>query len=216
MRLRPTLAALFLSLASFATAATTPIHVAMIFDDGPHGEQTPKLLAVFAEEQVHVTFGIVGQNAETNAALLQAVVAGGHEIANHSYSHKHPKDLDAAGVEAEVTKGQAAITAAAGVAPTWYWPPYVAIDDNVRAATAKLGLKIYYAPKIAVSGDYMNTVSAEEILQRATTNIEDGTVILFHEWRPETGAQIKAVITKLKQQGCVFDTFSEMAQHLEK
>ncbi len=214
MRLLPTLASLFLSLASFAAAATAPIHVAMIFDDGPHAEQTPKLLALFAEEQVHVTFGTVGKNAEANPALLKTVVAAGHEVANHSYSHKHPKDFDAAGVEAEVTKGQEAITAAAGVAPTWYWPPFIAIDDKVKAATAKLGLKIYYAPKIAVSGDYMNTVSAEEILRRATTNIEDGSVILFHEWRPETAEQIKAVIEKLKQQGCVFDTFSELAKHL--
>jgi len=39
-------------------------------------------------------------------------------------------------------------------------------------------------------------------------------VILFHEWRPETATQMKAVIKELKRQGCVFLTFSQMAAYL--
>lgn len=204
----------FLIGALAATAASQPIHVAMIFDDGPNAEQTPKLLAIFAEEKVHVTFGTVGQNAETQPALLKQAVAAGHEIANHSYSHKHPTGLSPAAIDVEVREGQEKVTAAAGVAPKWYWPPYIAIDDHVRANVAKLGIKIYSPSKLVASGDYMNDVDAAEIFRRATTGIEDGTVILFHEWRPETAAQMKAIIAELKKQGCVFLTFSELAHYL--
>ena len=209
-------AVLFLLGSVALAAAPTSRHVAMIFDDGPHAEQTPKLLAIFAEEQIHVTFGTVGKAAEANPALLQQVVAAGHEIANHSYSHQPPKDLTAEQVDAEVTDGQAKITAAAGVAPSWYWPPFIAIDDHVRASVAKAGLQIYFPKKLVASGDYMKEVDAAEILRRATTGIEDGTVILFHEWRPETAEQMRAIIAELRRQGCVFLTFSELAKHLGK
>jgi peptidoglycan/xylan/chitin deacetylase (PgdA/CDA1 family) len=214
MKLRPLLAyALFLFAALAYAADTKPIHVAMIFDDGPDPVQTPKLLAIFAEEQVHVTFGTVGQKAAGNPALLKSAVAAGHEIANHSFAHKQPKPLTDAELENEILGGQKAITQAAGIAPVWYWPPFIAIDDRVRADAAKAGIAIYMPKKLVASGDYMKTVDAAEILRRATTGIEDGTVILFHEWRPETEQQLRAIFAELRKQGCVFLTFSEMAKY---
>ena len=215
MKLRPLFAsALFLSASLANAAATKPVHVAMIFDDGPDPVQTPKLLAIFADEQVHVTFGTVGQKAEASPALLKTVLAGGHEVANHSYGHKQPKSLTDSELEAEILGGQKTITQAAGVAPVWYWPPFIAIDDRVRADAAKAGIAIYMPKKLVVSGDYMQEVDAAELLRRATTGVEDGAVILFHEWRPETEQQLRAIIAELRKQGCVFLTFSEMAKYL--
>lgn len=212
---RLALASLCLFIASIVTAASAqPVHVALILDDGPDAAQTPKLLSVFARQKVHVTFGTMGKNAEANPRLLKRVVAAGHEVVNHSSSHQQPKDLTAEQIDAQVADGQRTITAAAGKAPVWYWPPYIAIDDRVRASVAKAGLRIYTPRKLVASGDYMNDVDAAEILRRATTGIEDGTVILFHEWRPETATQMKAVIKELKRQGCVFLTFSQMAAYL--
>lgn len=213
---RSLLTAALLTLASFAAASAKPIHVALILDDGPHAEQTPKLLDIFAAEKIHVTFGTVATVAQDQSALLKKVVAAGHEIANHSLSHKHPKELSAAEVEKQVIEGEKITTAAAGVAPVWYWPPFIEIDDHVRASVAKAGLKIYMPKKLVASGDYLNDVDAGEILRRATTGIEDGTVILFHEWRAETAQQMPAVIKELKKQGCVFLTFSEMAAYLAR
>ena len=215
MKLRPLFASALFLFASLANAADTqPVHVAMIFDDGPDPVQTPKLLAIFAEEQVHVTFGTVGQKAEASPALLKTVLAGSHEVANHSYGHKQPKSLADSELEAEILGGQKTITQAAGVAPVWYWPPFIAIDDRVRADAAKAGIAIYMPKKLVVSGDYMQEVDAAELLRRATTGVEDGAVILFHEWRPETEHQLRAIIAELRKQGCVFLTFSEMAKYL--
>ena len=217
MKLRPLLATALFLFASLAYAADTrPLHVAMIFDDGPDPVQTPKLLAIFAEEQVHVTFGTVGQKAEASPALLKTVLAGGHEVANHSFAHKQPKSISDAELENDILGGQKAITQAAGTAPVWYWPPFISIDDRVRADVAKAGIAIYMPKKLVVSGDYMSEVDAAELLRRATTGVEDGAVILFHEWRPETAEQLKAVIAELRKQGCVFLTFSEMAKYLAK
>lgn len=214
MKTRPlTLLSTLLCSCLLAFAAPKTMHVSLILDDGPVSDQTPKLLAIFAEEKIHVTFGNIGKQAEANPELLKKVIAAGHESANHSYAHKAPDKIDAAAVEADVAEGQKAIIKACGVAPVLYWAPYCAIDDKVRAATAKVGLRIFPLDKLVVSGDYMNEVDGAEIFRRATSQIQDGSVILFHEWRPETAAQMKAIITELKHQGCVFLTFSEMLKY---
>ncbi len=216
MKLRPTLAAALLFLGSLAAAETKPLHVAMIFDDGPDANQTPKLLAILAEEKVHVTFGTVARNAEANPALLQSVVAAGHELANHSYTHQQPKTLSDDALKHEMVDASRTIEKASGFTPKWYWPPFVAYDDRQPALAAEAGMQVTHPTKVVVSGDYMQQVSAEEILKRATTGVEDGCVILFHEWRPETAAQLNAIITELKRQGCVFLTFSEMGAYQKR
>ncbi len=212
MTFRPILAAALLLLSSLVAAAAPTVHVAMIFDDGPDPVQTPKLLTIFAEEKVHVTFGTVARNAEAHPDLIKSVVAAGHELANHSYAHLHPAGLDDATLESEIGGAEEKIRLASGFAPKWYWPPFLEVDARVRSFATKAGITVYSSRKLAVSGDYMAEVTAEQILRNATTGIVDGTVILFHEWRPETALQMKAIITELKRQGCVFVTFSQMEQ----
>jgi peptidoglycan/xylan/chitin deacetylase (PgdA/CDA1 family) len=190
------------------------VHVALIFDDGPFPEHAQKLLALFAKENVHVTFGSVASSVETNAAAAKAVLAAGHEIANHSYSHRHPKDLDDATLEHEIAGAQKIITATTGVAPKWYWPPFLESDDRVRATAATAGIEVYSLKCVVVSEDYNRTVGAEDIKRKATTKVADGSVILFHEWRDETYEQMPAILAELRRQGCVFMTFSEMAAYV--
>ena len=57
-------------------------------------------------------------------------------------------------------------------------------------------------------------VTAEQIYTNAVTGVEDGSLIIFHEWRPETLAQMPAILAELKRQGCVFVTVSELATYL--
>ncbi|WP_312201779.1 polysaccharide deacetylase family protein, partial [Anaerospora hongkongensis] len=67
---------------------TTHKVVAFTFDDGPHPGTTPELLKILREKGVKATFFILGRNAETHCDLLKQVIADGHEIGNHGYSHQ--------------------------------------------------------------------------------------------------------------------------------
>jgi peptidoglycan/xylan/chitin deacetylase (PgdA/CDA1 family) len=191
-----------------------PAHIALIFDDGPIPEHTEKLLALFAQRQVHVTFGSVAKNVESHPAAARAVVAAGHEIVNHSYSHLHPKDLGEATLEHEIVGAQKLIAARAGFTPRWYWPPFLESDDRVRATAAKVQIEVYVPRNLVSSADYKTDAGADEIKRRATANIVDGTVIVFHEWRKETLEQMPAILAELKRQRCVFLTFSELAAYV--
>jgi len=184
--------------------------VALVFDDGPRPADAEPLLALLAKEKVRVTFSLVGDRVEESAATAKAIAAAGHEIANHSQTHSHPRDLDDAALEREVAGAQEKIRAAVAVAPRWYWPPFLEEDERLRTAVARARLKIYTPRHLVISMDYDRAVPAAEILRRATTDVRDGTVILFHEWRKETREQLPAILAELRRQHCTFLTFSEL------
>jgi peptidoglycan/xylan/chitin deacetylase (PgdA/CDA1 family) len=199
------------------TPATGPApvkRVALVFDDGPRPADAEPLLALLAKENVHVTFSLVGDRVDENPATAKAIAAAGHEIANHSQTHSHPRELDDAELNREVADAQQKITAAAGHAPKWYWPPFIEVDDRVRAAVARANLALYTPRHLVVSMDYDKTVPAAEILRHATTDVTDGSVILFHEWRAETREQLPAILAELRRQGCEFLTFSRLSDAL--
>ncbi len=192
-----------------------PVRVAIIFDDGPIAGVTDVLLQVFAKENIHVTFGTEAQKALALPELTLAAAKAGHEIANHSLSHEPPKDLSDGKLEEQIVGAQKLFVEKIGVKPVWYWPPYIAIEPRVIAFSKKAGLTVYPFRKIVSSGDYLKEVSGEEIHKRATTGVVDGSVILFHEWRKESGEQFPSIIAELRKQGCVFLTFSELETALQ-
>jgi len=205
---------LFLSLMNPGAPAETIKRVALVFDDGPRPADAGPLLELLAREKVSVTFSLVGDRVNESPGMALAIAAAGHEIANHSQTHSHPKDLADAALDREVTAAQEKITATVGRAPRWYWPPFLEIDDRVRAAVARAALTPYTPRHLVVSMDYDTAVPAAEIYRRATTDVTDGTVILCHEWRAETREQLPAILAELRRQGCVFLTFSALYDSL--
>ena len=197
------------------TAAETPARkrVALVIDDGPVPAHNAALLALLAGEHVHVTFSNIGQNVVAHPELSRAVVAAGHEIANHSYTHPHLKPMADADIEQEVAKTQAALQQATGRAPAWFWAPFLEHDDRVDAAVRRAGLEHYPLSKFhfIATLDWEATTTAEKFRSLATTGVVDGTVILMHEWPEVTLANLPAVIQELKKQGVEFVTFSELA-----
>ena len=195
-------------------AEKNEVRVALVFDDGPVPEDNAPLLAVLKRENLQATFSLVGKTASAHPAAARAIVAAGHEVINHSLNHVHPGTLSDAELDNEVGGGQQAITAAAGKAPRWYWPPFLERGERVQAAAKRAGIAVYELKHLVVSRDYDTSVKADEIFRRATTDVQDGTVILFHEWRKETREQLPAIEAELRRQGCRFMTFSELADAL--
>jgi peptidoglycan/xylan/chitin deacetylase (PgdA/CDA1 family) len=197
-----------------AAAESNVVHIALVFDDGPFPEHAPKLLELFAKETIHVTFSLVATNVMAHPETAKAIAAAGQEIANHSYSHLHPKQCDDATLEHEVVEAQKIIVAQSGFTPKWYWCPFLESDPRLPAIAAKAHLEVYSLKQVVVSQDYDRSVGAEEIKRKATTNVKDGSVILFHEWRDETLEQLPAILAELRNQGCVFLNFSELAAYI--
>jgi peptidoglycan/xylan/chitin deacetylase (PgdA/CDA1 family) len=209
------LAALFLVCFSLTSAQTPPpMHIAFLIDDGPTPEHMEKFLALFKAEQVHATFSFVAKNVEAHSNLAKAAVAAGHEVANHSYEHLHPAGLSEKALDHEVIAALNVLDSQAGIHPTWYWPPFVEITPDLERTVAKTGMKIFRPKHLVASADYSTEVSGEEIRRRSLAGVNDGTVILFHEWRKETLEQMPQIIAELKKSGAIFLTISELTNYL--
>lgn len=62
--------------------------IALTFDDGPDPEWTPRVLEILARHDARATFFLVGRRAARAPGVVRAIAAGGHEVANHSWSHR--------------------------------------------------------------------------------------------------------------------------------
>jgi peptidoglycan/xylan/chitin deacetylase (PgdA/CDA1 family) len=69
---------------SFETAEP---EVWLTIDDGPSPAHTPAMLDLLDRFQARATFFVIGGRAEKYPHLVTEILARGHEIANHTYSH---------------------------------------------------------------------------------------------------------------------------------
>lgn len=186
---------------------------ALVFDDGPHAEQRMKMLAVLEQLKIHVTFSCVGKQIEARPDLAEAAAKAGHEQVNHSYSHAHCNELDAAALKQELTRTGTLLEQTTGKPSRWFWPPYGECDERCNAAVESIGLKNFFALgfQFISTRDWDVTRDAQTVFKAATTGVQDGAVIIFHEWRIETLEVLPAVVAELRSQGFEFVTFSELA-----
>jgi peptidoglycan/xylan/chitin deacetylase (PgdA/CDA1 family) len=98
--------------------------VALTFDDGPDREWTPRIVDALAEERVRGTFFLVGERATRAPEAVRAIVAGGHEVASHGWSHKSLWLCGPRRTAEEIDRAQEALAILSGSAPRFFRPPW--------------------------------------------------------------------------------------------
>src|ERR1700749_1324297 len=150
-------------------------YIALTFDDGPSAENTPRLLEMLKQRNIKATFCLIGQNAAANPDLVRRILAEGHEIGNHSWTHPQLSKLSDQKVTAEITQTQDAIKNASGFTPTLLRPPYGAITPRQREwIESRFGLNI-----ILWSVDPLDwkRPGASVITQRILSQVRPGAII---------------------------------------
>jgi peptidoglycan/xylan/chitin deacetylase (PgdA/CDA1 family) len=96
---------------------------AITFDDGPTPVFTPQALQVLAAARVPATFFMIGKLVASYPSIAKSVVAAGHEVGNHPWSHvSAPTISDSRNVD-EIDRTNEIILTTVGVTPAWYRPP---------------------------------------------------------------------------------------------
>jgi peptidoglycan/xylan/chitin deacetylase (PgdA/CDA1 family) len=98
--------------------------VYLTFDDGPDPRWTPQILDLLAQARMHATFFAIGQCAQREPDLMRRIVAGGHAVGNHTFSHRHPWFMSSRMARAQVRDGAKALSDATGREPVLYRPPH--------------------------------------------------------------------------------------------
>jgi peptidoglycan/xylan/chitin deacetylase (PgdA/CDA1 family) len=105
------------------SVTTTAPAVALTFDDGPNSAFTPGVLAALAAVGARATFFVIGEQVEREPALVRALLAGGHELGNHTGHHHSAALIDATATREDIDRGADAIERATGRPVRWYRPP---------------------------------------------------------------------------------------------
>ena len=97
--------------------------IALTFDDGPHPEQTPRLLDQLAAHNIRATFFVIGRQALKHPQLVRRIHAEGHQIGNHTWFHHEPGRLRPLALQAEVRECRQLIQDLTGIRVSLFGPP---------------------------------------------------------------------------------------------
>lgn len=149
--------------------------VALTFDDGPNPAVTTRLIDMFARHGAQATHFLVGEAAEAHPNLVHALTDAGHEVANHTYSHKSLVRLSHTERRSELLKGKEALGPRSN---HWVRPPYGHYDMECARDVHNLGMRcVMWTGHIA---DW-EQVTAEVLTERLRAAVVPGSIILLHE-----------------------------------
>jgi peptidoglycan-N-acetylglucosamine deacetylase len=187
-----------------AEDAPTP-HVALTFDDGPHPEQTPRLLDILDREQVSATFYVIGSCAERYPDVVRQAFLAGHDIGNHSWSHPLLTRLSPEAVEVEFARTDDLLISINGDRPNTIRAPYGAANDEIKAIAWPRSMMLWDVDTNDWRSRNTGSVEHEAVSRR-------GGVVLMHDIYPTTIAAVPAIIREYKARGFRFVTMSSFIE----
>lgn len=189
----------------------------LTFDDGPDPRYTPRILDILKAKHVPATFFVVGGQAEKSADLLRRMYAEGHNIGNHTYSHRNDVLASDSRLGLELNLTQRIVEHAVGRSTTLFRSPYKA-DSDLRTPEAiqsvlrpqRLG---YTTIGERVDPRDWEAKSPDEIMGIVMRDKDLGKVILLHDAGGDREATIQALpamIDQLRSQGYRFVSLQEL------
>ncbi|MGN9776048.1 polysaccharide deacetylase family protein [Micromonospora sp. H33] len=163
-----------------ARSTTGTSTVALTFDDGPHPQYTPQVLEILREFHVTATFCVVGENARNHPELIQAIVADGHTLCNHTWNHDVTLGARSPDrIRADLLRTTEAIRAAVPNAPVAYYrQPGGAWTYGVVSVAEELGMiPLHWT----VDPADWRAPGAGRIASTVMTGAKPGAVVLLHD-----------------------------------
>lgn len=186
--------------------------VALTYDDGPHPLYTPEILAILDHYHVKATFFMIGQLMEKYPEIVRDVLAKGHSIGNHTYTH--PSNIEAdtsAQVIRELEKCELVVERFSGKRAYLFRPPRGLVDSTVFNIAREEG---YRTILWTVCADHHDAPTPQQMARRVIKLIRPGGIILIHDgtfssrWKDVQATPL--IIEALKKRGYRFVTVPEL------
>jgi peptidoglycan/xylan/chitin deacetylase (PgdA/CDA1 family) len=183
--------------------------IALTFDDGPVPHRTPALLDLLREIGVPATFFVVGRQATAHPDIVRRMQAEGHEVANHTWSHRNLARLSRVEVLRELSAAREAVRGITGTACDYFRPPGGNINEGVSSAAALLGMTpVMWTYNAGVT----EGMPVEEMVPRYVKAAKPGAIYLVHNGTDKIVQALPQVVTELRKQGYEFVTLSELLE----
>jgi peptidoglycan/xylan/chitin deacetylase (PgdA/CDA1 family) len=185
--------------------------VALTFDDGPHPDWTPRVLAALEAEDVPATFFCLGRNVRDHGAIHRDS-AGRHELANHTFEHPDLGRLDWSRCRDEISTTTRLMTETYGVAPTLFRPPYGHVVGAALLAAAESSLTTVLWS--AQAREDLVASHPDGIVDDIASQVRPGSIVLAHDTGSDdrliTIDRLVAIIRRLRDDGYTFATVSDL------
>lgn len=168
---------------SFTHKQTKIREVALTFDDGPT-EFTPKFLDLLKENNIKATFFCIGKQIEKYPETFRRIIAEGHSVGNHTYSHFNSTGfLSTSKMIEEIEKCDETMLKIVNIKTNLYRPPFGVTNPNIAKAIKKTHKK-----SIGWNVRSLDTVIDDEkkIYKRVTKKLKKGSIILLHDTSDKT------------------------------
>lgn len=150
----------------------------LTFDDGPSAVYTPRILDILKAKGVKGTFFLLGSQVVKNPEIAKRIFDEGHDIGNHTYSHRELLFSTRRLVQDEVERTEHAIQEVTGYETRLLRPPRGVYSDAVRRLLQGEG---YTIALWTVSSRDWQGISARSILRRVKAFTRPGAIMLFHD-----------------------------------
>ncbi|MDQ0156766.1 polysaccharide deacetylase family protein [Robertmurraya andreesenii] len=180
--------------------------VSLIINVAWGNEYLSPMLATLKKNNVQATFFLEGRWVKNHPELAKMIVAAGHEVGNHSYTHPDMKRISSGVIRQEIQKTNEVIKATTGEKPIWLAPPSGSFRDEVVqiAAQEKLGTIMWSVDTV----DWKKP-APEVLIQRVMSKIHPGAIVLMHPTEP-TAKALDQLIKEMKEKGFRVDTVTEL------
>jgi peptidoglycan/xylan/chitin deacetylase (PgdA/CDA1 family) len=172
--------------------ATARMIVALTFDDGPNDAVVDSIITILAVRGVHATFFVVGNELVRAPKAAAKLLAAGHELGNHSYSHRPLAFMSPGRIRSEVVRTDSAIRARGYKGAILFRPPYGVKLIGLPRFLARSG-----RPTIMwdIEPDSYADVAAtsDGIVRHVLERVRPGSIIVLHIWYPKRSTSLHAV-----------------------
>jgi peptidoglycan/xylan/chitin deacetylase (PgdA/CDA1 family) len=191
--------------------------VALTFDAGSDVGFAAPILDRLAANGIHASFGVTGEWAEANPALVARMAAEGHQLLNHSWDHPSftgrstgEAPLSRAERLDQLARAEVAIEAAADTsARPWFRPPFGDEDGSVRADVGSAGYR--YEALWTVDSLGWKGLEPAAVVTRCLAGAGPGVIYLLHVGAASTdSAALQPLIDGLRDRGYGFVTLTEL------
>ena len=209
-----------------------PREVALTFDDGPDPTWTPQILDILKQKKVLATFFVIGENALTELGLLKRMVADGHEVGSHTYTHPNLAGASATETDIQLNATQRLFQAFTGRSLKLFRAPYFGDAEPTTADEIGPALRAqnrgYISVGLHVDAEDWQRPGVQEIIDNVVNGVTKGNsgcssgldaecshnIVLLHDAggdRAQTVAALPVIIDRLRAMGYSFVPVSRLA-----
>lgn len=187
--------------------------IALTFDDGPHPQNTVKILDILSKYNAKATFFMLGENVERNNWIPKRIIDQGSEIGTHTWNHKNLNKLNKEEILNQITSSSNKINEFSNIEVKYFRPPYGNVNEQVKQVAREQNK---YIILWNVDTEDWKSKNAEMVTNHVLENVKDGDIVLMHDIYLSTVEACEKIVEELTNRGYRLVTISELFEGREK